>query len=152
MSTQIRLYLEIAAGIVLLSAFGLYTWHERSVGQEKIEASDAKALSAAKAQADAETALNLERASKADAGAVSAQKAVDDYLAAHPEQPIRLCIASNSKPSLPSGSPHTGSPSNPAPGSATLSEVPGRDIRPDLDAIVRAAERLDILYADRQQR
>lgn len=41
MTTQIRLYLEIAAVVVLLSAFGLYTLHERHVGEAKIEKADA---------------------------------------------------------------------------------------------------------------
>jgi hypothetical protein len=48
MSAQIRLYLEIAAVVVLLSAFGLYTLHERHVGEAKIEKADATVVAKAK--------------------------------------------------------------------------------------------------------
>lgn len=157
MTTQIRLYLEIGAAVVLLIAFGLFVHHERTVGAQKIEASDAKALSAAKTQADAETALNLERAATADAGAVSAQKAVDDYRAAHPDTPLRLCYSDSSVPGMPKVSPSDLKFKGPGTGSASLPEVPGRsesgpDVASELDAIVQAAQRLDVLYADRQQR
>lgn len=47
MTTQIRLYLEIAAVVVLLSAFGLYTLHERHIGEVKIEKADAAVVAKA---------------------------------------------------------------------------------------------------------
>lgn len=47
MTTQIRLYLELAAAAVLLSAFGLYTLHERHVGAAKIEKADAAVVAKA---------------------------------------------------------------------------------------------------------
>lgn len=47
MTAQIRLYLEIAAVVVLLSAFGLYTLHERHVGEAKIEKADAAVVAEA---------------------------------------------------------------------------------------------------------
>jgi len=155
--TSIRLYVEIAAGLILLIAFGLFVHHERAVGEQKIEASDIKALAAAKKQADAETALNLERAAKADAGAASAQKAVDDYRTSHPEQPVRLCLTTNSgQPGVPKASPPNGSPPSAGPGPAAVREVqsgdPGPDIGPGLDALVQAAGRLAVVYSNRQQR
>jgi len=151
-----RLYLEIAAAVVLAIAFGLFVHHERAVGALKINTADAKALQAAHEKADAQTALNLERAAKADAGAVSAQKAVDDYRAAHPEQPIRLCHSDNSQPGVPKGSPANQSAPSAGPGPAPLREVQsgtaGADIGPGLDALVQAASRLAVLYANQQQR
>lgn len=157
MPAQIRLYLEIAAAVVLLAAFGLYTLHERSVGKQSIEASDTKALDAAKKQADAETALNLERAAKADAGAVSAQKAVDDYRVAHPDTPVRLCYPDSSVPGMPAISAADLKLKGAGTRPAVIPEVPGRsesgpDIAAELDAIVQAAGRLAVVYTDRQQR
>jgi hypothetical protein len=155
-TTQIRLYLEIAAAIVLAIAVGLFVHHERAVGAEKINTADAKALQAAQRQADAQTQLNLERAAKADAGAISAQKAVDDYRASHPEQPIRLCHADSSVPGVSKGSPTNQSPPSSGAGPATVREVQsgtvGADIGPSLDALVQAASRLAVLYSNQQQR
>lgn len=152
-----RAYIELAAAAVLALAFGLYTWHERSVGATAVHTADANAMIAARKLADTQTVLNQERAAKADAGAASVQKAVDDYRTAHPEQPMRLCVTTNSRiPSLPKAGAIDGGAANPAAGSAAISEVPGRsegaDVGPSLDAIVRAAQRVDVLYADRQQR
>jgi hypothetical protein len=155
---QIRLYLELGAVAVLLTAFGLYTWHERSVGAQKIEAADIRAKDAAKKQADAETALNLEKAKKADEGADRVQAAVDQYRRDHPEQPIRVCHANNSVGlPRPGGAPTPGV-GGPGAGSSTVPEVPGGgqsegpDIAPELDALVSAASRLAVLYTDLQQR
>lgn len=156
----IRLYLEIAAAIVLCAAFALFVHHERVVGEQKIEASDAKALDAAKKAADIETALNIARATKADAGADHDQQIIDDYRTAHPEQPVRLCRAANgSQPAVRTAeAPHSGSLGIGA-GPASIPKVldgdqsvAGPDISPNIDAIVRAAERLDVLYIDRQSR
>ena len=160
MSVQIRLYLEIAAVIILCAAFALFVHHERVVGEAKIEASDAKALGAAKKQAAAETALNIAKADKADAGADHDQKLIDDYRTAHPVEPVRLCHSTNSsQPIVSKGQAADGSPAGTSPGLAPLPEVldgdqsvAGPDISPDIDALVRAAGRLDVLYADRQKR
>lgn len=157
MTTQIRLYLEIGAAVVLAIAFSLFVHHERAVGEQKIAASDAKALAAARKQADAETALNLERAAKADAGAISAQKAVDDYRAAHPDTPVRLCYPDSSVPGMPTISAADLKLKGAGTRPAVVPEVPGRsesgpDIAAELDAIVQAAGRLAVVYTDRQQR
>lgn len=156
MSTQIRLYEELAAVLILLTAFGLYTWHERSVGAQKIETADAKALQADKSRADAETALNLSRAATADAGAASAQKAVDAYVAAHPDGPVRLCHADSGLRPVPPGSAALKAPADAGTGPAAVRAVqdgtPGPDIGPGLDALVRAAAAVATLYEDRQQR
>lgn len=155
--TPIRLYLEIAAAIVLCAAFALFVHHERVVGEQKIEVSDAKALDAAKKAADIETALNIARATKADAGADHDQQIIDDYRTAHPEQPVRLCHAANgSQPAMPTGeAPHGGPPgagSSPDLIRAVQDRTAGPDIGPGIDALVQAAGRLATLYTDRQSR
>lgn len=156
-ASPFRLYIELAAAAVLLGGFGLFTWHERSVGATAVHTADANAMIAARKLADTETVLNQERAAKADAGAAGVQKAVDDYRTAHPEQPMRLCVTTNNRlASMPKAGAADGIASSPGAGSLAVPEVPGRgegaDIGPSLDAIVRAAQRVDVLYADRQQR
>ena len=151
----IRAYLEIAAAIVLAIAFGLYTWHERTVGAENIHTADAKALQAAQKQADAETQLNLAKASKADEVAASAQKAVDTYVAAQPIEPVRLC--SNNRIQLPAQGSTViptaqsgGTGSNPVP--QVQSGTAGPDIGAGLTELVLSAARVAVLYNDLQQR
>lgn len=156
MTTQIRLYVEIASAIVLLAAFALFVHHERVVGAEHISAADAKALSAAKDRDDAQTALNIERAAKADAGARSAQDAVDAYVAAHPTEPSRVCYSYSSQPVPSKGSAAVKSAPSAGTGSAPVREVQNRDagpnIGPGIDELVLSASHLAALYADRQQR
>lgn len=156
MTTQIRLYIEIAAVVVLLSAFGLYTWHERTVGAEHISQADAKAQSAAQKQADAETALNLAKAAKADEVASSAQKAVDDYVAKQPIDSVWLC-ANNRIPEPAQGSAPVSAAQGSGTGAAPVREVQNRDaqpvnIGPNLDELVLSASRVAVLYNDLQQR
>jgi hypothetical protein len=156
-TAQVRAYLEIAAVIILGIGFALFVKHERNVGEQKIEASDAKALELAKGKADAETKLNKERAAKADAGADHDQKILDDYRAAHPDSsPVRLCHPDNRVAGVPKGGAVDGGAQSASPGSAPVREVqdgtPGPDIGPGLDALVQAAGRLAIVYADRQRR
>lgn len=154
-----RGYIEIGAGIVLVITFWIFVAHERSVGAVAVHTADAKALIAERRLADSQTVLNNERAAKADAGAANEQKIIDDYRSAHSdEQPLRLCKSDNRNGVLPKGSSANASAANPGSGPAALSEVSergesaGPDVTGELDAIVRAAERLDVLYADRQQR
>jgi hypothetical protein len=156
MTAQIRIYLELAAIAIILGAFTWYTVHERGIGEQKIEAADAKAEAAAKAKAAAETALNLARAAQADAGADHDQKLIDDYRATHPEQPVRLCHPNSSVAGLPKGSTVDGGTASAGAGPAPLREVqdgtPGPDIGPGLDALVQAAGRMATLYSDHQKR
>lgn len=153
---QIRTYLEIAAAVVLAIGFALFVHHERAIGEQKIEASDAKATAAAQRQADAETALNNERAAKADIGADHDQQVVDDYRASHPDGAIRLCRPDNRVAGLPSTGATGGKAPGPGTGPNPVREVPGGsegpDVSAELDAIVQAAERLAILNADWEHR
>lgn len=156
MTNQVRAYLELAAVAVLGIGFALFVHHERAIGEQKIEASDAKAKSAAHDKAVAETALNLERAAKADAGADHDQQILDDYRAAHPEQPVRVCHADGRVAGVPAVSGADRGAAGAGAGSSPVREVqdgtPGPDIGPGLDAIVQAAGRMATLYADRQRR
>jgi hypothetical protein len=146
-----RILIEIVLAIALIGAITVYLEHK---GAARVEAADAKAEAAQKKQADAETALNVEKAAKADAGAQHDQQIVDDYRTAHPEQPVRLCHASSAVSKLPATGAANGGPTSTGAGPDTVSQVStgsaGPDISPELDAIVRAAERVDILYAQRQ--
>jgi hypothetical protein len=154
-TTQIRLYLELGALVVLLIAFCLFVHHERTVGAAHITQADAKAQDAAKKQADAETQLNIAKAAQADEVASSAQKAVDTYVAAQPIDDVRLC--SYSRLPVPSqGSAPVAATQGGGTGSATIREVqngtPGPNIGPGLDELVLSASRVAVLYNDLQQR
>lgn len=151
-----RTIIEVLVLIALICGAILYLEHRGAV---KIEAADKKAQIAAQKQADAQTALNLAKASKADEVASASQKAVDDYRAAHPEQPIRLCHTNSSLASVPKTASTDGSAKSAGTRSATVPEVSGRsesvagpDIAADLDSIVQAAQRLAIIDSDRQKR
>lgn len=151
-----RLYIELAAVAVLLAGFGMYTWHERDVGATKVHTADANAQNAARKQAEAESLLNTERATKAEEQSASAQKAIDQYRADHPESPVSVCHANNRVAVLPTTGPTHPGAAAASPGPAAVSQVPDRtpgpDIRPGLDAIVSVAEQLAIRFAQFQQR
>lgn len=155
-STPYRLYLELAAAAVLIGGFAMFVWHERQVGATAVHTADANAQNEARKRADAESLLNTERATKAEEQAASAQQAVDKYRADHPEQPVRVCHADNRVAVPTKGGAAQPASSGAGAGPAAIPEVPdgtaGPDIRPGLDAIVSAAARLAVLYADLQQR
>lgn len=149
--------------IVLLSAgAGWFIYHDHveiQKGRDQIEASDKKAGAALDQKVQAETAHKAALAAQAHQGALDAQKAVDDFAAAHPTGPVRLCTANPRSGGLPqagqAGSGATGAVARPDP----LQGVPGRDagapgpdISPDLDALVLAAQRLAIIDREWQQR
>lgn len=152
---SIRLYAEIAAGLILFIAFGMFVHHERVVGAQSITQADAKAQAAAKSQADAETQLNLAKAAKADEVAASAQKAVDDYVAHQPVDPVRLCAYNRITIPSQGSAPNTIAQGG-GTGSATLPQMqsgtPGPDIGPGFTEIVLSAARVAVLYNDLQQR
>lgn len=158
-ASPIRGYLELGALVVLLGAFAWFIHHERQIGASAIAASDTKALQADQKRAAAETALNIAKAAKADEEADHVQAAVDQYRNDHPEQPIRLCHANNSVPSpSPGGASKPGS-DGPRPGSAPVQAVldgsdstEGPDISPNVDAVLRAAGRVAVLYDDLRRR
>lgn len=155
-TAQIRTYLEIAAVVILGIAIALFIHHERETGAAKLDAADAKALVAAKSQADAQTQLNIERAAKAEAGADHDQQIVNDYRAAHPDGAVRLCHADNSVPGVPAAGGAVGGTQDSGAGSSSLSGVPasvaGPDISGGLAIIVRAASRLAIQDREFQAR
>ena len=151
-----RLYIELAAAAVLIGGFAMFIWHERQVGATAVHTADANAQNAARKQAEAESLLNTERATKAEEQAASAQQAIDKYRADHPEQPVSVCHANNRVSVLPAASAiGAGAPAAGA-GPAAVSQVPdgtpGPDIRQGLDAIVSVAEQLAIRLGNFQQR
>lgn len=164
MPIQIRLYLEIGAAVVLLAAFGLFVHHERQIGAQTVSRADARALGEAQKRADAETALNHERAAKAQEIASNVQQKVDDYVAAHAQpdgkpEPIRLCRSAGDRlPGRGEAGPLAARADGAGTGSAALPAVPaggeseGPDVSPELDEIVRSAARVAVLYDELQQR
>jgi hypothetical protein len=152
-TTQIRLYLEIAAVVVLLVAFGLYTAHERHVGQQTIEASDAKATAAVKALADAQTKHEQELANQAEQAAAHEQKTVDNYNLTNPVGVIRLCGSNDSGPSVPKAAAVSGGASSTQPRSDPVPAVPASpDIGPGLSELMLDAARLAVIDRECQQR
>ena len=151
-----RLYIELAAAAVLIGGFAMFVWHERQVGATAVHTADANAQNAARKQAEAESLLNTERATKAEEQAASAQQAIDKYRADHPEQPVSVCHTNNRVSVLPAASTVGGGPQAAGAGSPAVSQVPdgtsGPDIRPGLDAIVSVAEQLAIRLGNFQQR
>ena len=148
----IRAYLEIAAAIVLAIAFGLYTLHERHVGQSAIQASDAKASAAAKALSEAQTKHLQDLSTQAELAAAHEQKTLDNYALSHPIGPVRLCQDPGSA-GVPKASTAASGTANTSAGPAAVSAVPARpDIGPGLTELVLSASRLATLYAEYQQR
>jgi hypothetical protein len=157
MTAEIKAYLGIGIALILAAVVGWYTVHERGIEHKKDVAADNTALAVAHKEAVAETDANIAKANTADLGADHDQQVIDAYRAAHPEQPVRLCHAAGDSVAgvRPVGAAD-GRAQSAGAGSAAIPEMPagtaGPDIRPGLDALVRAAGRLDVLYADRQQR
>jgi hypothetical protein len=156
MTTEIKLYLGAAAAAILAIAIGWFVIHERDAGEHKIEKQDSAALVVAKSKADEGTKANEAKATLADLGAEHDQQVIDAYRAAHPEQPVRLCHASNSIAGVSAASAADGKAQGPGSGSAPVREVQGGtvgpDIGPGLDALVQAAGRLAVIDAEWQHR
>lgn len=156
MTAQIRLYLEIGAAVVLAIAFSLFVHHERAVGAQKIEISDAKATKAAKDLADAQTAHKQVLATQAKQAADHEQQIIVDYARDHPAGDVRVCHANIGGPGVPQGSTSHGGTQSAGTGSAAIPGVPdatpGPNIGPGLTEIVLSAARLATLHAEWQRR
>lgn len=157
MTTEIKVYLGLGLVLIVACVVGWFALHERGVEHKADVAVDDKALVVAHNEAVAETAANIATANTADLGAEHDQKVIDDYRRAHPEQPVRVChAAGDSVAGVRAAGAADGGPQGAGAGPAALQQVsdgtPGPDIRPGLDALVRAAGRLDVLYSDRQRR
>jgi hypothetical protein len=153
LTTQIRLYLEIGAAVVLLIAFGLFVHHERAVGAQKIEASDAKATAAVQALAAAQTQHLQDLSTQAEQAAAHEQQTVDAYSLAHPVGIVRLCNQDQRVPGLPKTSTTAGGTPSAGPGPAPVPTVPASpDIGPNLGELMLDAARLATLHAEWQHR
>ena len=155
-------FYALVAIVVLLAGGGWLIYHDHveiQKGRDQIEASDAKATSALNEKVQAETVHKAALAAQAHQGAIDAQKAVDDFAAAHPTGPVRLCTANARGGGLPQTGQAGGGAAGALAGPPAVPEVPGRDagapgpnISPDLDALVLAAQRLAIIDGEWQQR
>lgn len=149
----IRLYAEIAAGLILIIAFGLFVHHERAVGAQKILASDTAAEAALKKLTDAQTAHEQELATQAEQAAKNEQKAIDNYALTHPVGVVRLCGANPGGSRVPQTSPIVSGTQDPSPRPDPLSAVPASpDIGPALSDLMQSAARLAITVREFQQR
>jgi hypothetical protein len=158
-ANPIRGYLELAGVVIAIATIVFILWYQRHIEHQKDVAADTAALAAAKEKADLQTQLNQERADNADKQSDHDAQLIADYRAAHPEQPVRVCIASNSQPGVPKGGPDSGKgPTGAIPGSAPVRDVQtgspsqGVDIGPELDTIVQVASRLAIADRNFQKR
>lgn len=149
----IRLYLEIAAVIVLLVAFGLFVHHERVVGAHTIAASDAKATAAVQALAEQQSKHLADLSTQAEQAAQNEQKAIDNYALAHPIGAVSVCHTYPGGSGLPKTSPHTGGAESSGARPNPLSAVPASpDIGPALGELMLDAESLAIKYREWQAR
>jgi hypothetical protein len=157
--SELKLYFGLAGAAIVLAAFTWWSVHRENVGEQKIIKKDDAALAVRHTEVVAQTAANIAKADAADSGADHDQQVIDAYRAAHPQQPVRLCVSTgNSVQRSPTNQTANGGTPGPGPGSAAVREVqdgaaqPGPDIGPGLDALVQAAGRVATLYRDEQLR
>ncbi|HEY5212260.1 MAG TPA: hypothetical protein VIJ38_04480 [Acidobacteriaceae bacterium] len=136
-------------GIIAVLVIGgiTFTVHERHIGEQKIEAADARAKSALDAEVKTQTATLQAAADKAAGDRDATQKSFDAYVAAHPVGAVFVCHNPNNGGSrLPAASRPGSSGARAGAGPAAVSEVPAGspavDISSALSTIVRAAGRL----------
>jgi hypothetical protein len=154
-----RIGAEVVGVLLLLGVAGGWWFEhnhkEQAVGEQKVEQKDAIASQAVQAAADHESEANLISAAIAAKGASSAQKAVDDYLSAHPvgavgvpERPAADDCHRSVRPGRPADPRAAGGSS----GSAAVPEVLGGQQDRALAEILSSAARLAVVDAERQQR
>jgi hypothetical protein len=154
----IRLYAELAAVVVLLGAFWWYSAHERAIGEAKIVAADAQAITKARAQVAAQTQALQTQADVQAKDANDARNNLDAYMASHPTGAVLVRHQScGSGPGMPQvAATHTADGFTSA-GPAAVPEVPGgslgtsTDISAELNTLMRAAGQLAILDRQWQQ-
>jgi hypothetical protein len=151
--TAIREYLYIAAIVILVSAFGLYTWHERHVGEHVIEKQDTQATAKVQAETQVETQALQTQSDTAEDNAKHDQELVDSYIAAHPLN-LSLCDKDSSRRLVSQASPAASQPSRTESGPVALPAVPASpDVVTDgLTELVSAASRLAVINTEFQQR
>ena len=158
--SELKLYFGLAGAAIVLAAFTWWSVHERGVEHKKDVATDNAALAVRHTEVVAQTAQNIAKADAADSGADHDQQIIDAYRAAHPEQPVRLCVSTgNSGQRSAANQTADRGAQGSGPGSTPVREVQngnaqsaGPDVGPDLDALVQAAGRLATLYRDEQRR
>lgn len=152
-------YLYLSAVVVLLICFGVYTYHEREVGEETLQHSIDQASLKAQAAAEVETDKMKSRAEQAEADAESANAKLQAYLGANPIGPVRVCVpVGGVGTGVPKAAASSGPPAGAGPGPVASQPVSpgglsqGSDISPELDTIVQSFGQLAISDAEFQQR
>jgi hypothetical protein len=157
--SELKLYFGLAGAAIVLAAFTWWSVHERGIEHKKDVAADNIALAVRHTEVVKQTAANIAKADAADSGADHDQQVIDAYVAAHPSQPVRLCVSTgNSGQRGPANQTANGGAQGSGPGSAAVREVqdgaaqPGPDIGTGLDELVLSAARVATLYRDEQLR
>lgn len=140
----IKDYVYLAAVAVLLIAFGLYSYHEREVGEANLQHSIDAATLKAENDAQRQTKALQTKADAATQEALNAQKSLADYMDAHPVGDVRVCHAvSGGSPSVPTTATAPGTVAGAAAAAGDVrivsASAPGPDIGRGLSAIVLAA-------------
>lgn len=146
-------YLWAGLSIAITLSGVYFVHHERAIGKQELAAADDAARATLDAKVAAKTQALQAKADASENARVATQKALDDYMDAHPVGAVLVCGDSRrSGAGLPKA---PGSAGGASPGSGAVSEVPGggtpRDIGPALDTIVRAAAAMGGLYRETQE-
>lgn len=148
-----EVYLWAGLSVALTLGGVYFVHHERAIGKQELAAADNAARVTLDAKVAQQTQALQAKADASENARVATQKALDDYMAAHPIGAVIVC--GNPRRSG-SGVPKaTGPAGDPSSGSSAVSEMPGgdapRDIGPSLDTIVRAAAAMGGLYRETQE-
>lgn len=143
-----------AALLLIVLAGGLYACHRlETIGANEVKTADAAARADEQKKTAADTAALQVMAEKATEERDVAQKALSDYLAAHPVSPVLVYHGpANSGRGLSSAPSIDSGPAGACPDAGDLGnvlvggDVPPTDISPELDTIVRSAGAMAGLY------
>lgn len=147
-------YIWAALAVAMAIGFAAFTHHERAIGEQRVVAADAAAVAREHARAVKDQAAIQAKADAAERDRVTTQKALDDYMSAHPIGSVFVCsnprrsgpIRLPEAPAAHAGDAVSGAGPNPVPTVST-----GIDIGPDLSTLVRAAGTVATLYRQYQQ-
>lgn len=148
-------YIWAAIAVLMSVGFALFIHHERVIGEQKVIAADAKAKATLDAKVAQQTKALQDKADASENARVATQKALDDYMSAHPVGTVLVCSNTRSGGAGVPQAPNPPTDVRVTPGPAVVPEVPGRstarDIGPALDTIVRAAGAMAGLYRETQE-
>lgn len=149
---MIRIYIALGGALAILIALAIFGYHERNLEHTKDATHDTQASVKVEKAADAETEANAVASALAHQGAKNAQKAVDDYLAAHPVDLSVRNATPVSRGCVPEARTLASGVAGAGAGAAPSSAVPGGGENLALAEVVSSFARLAILDSERQAR